>query len=92
MLELGEDATQERLDVDRDQQGEGELFEDAQPEHTGDEDDPIVLRRRIGYVLQEIGLARFLTPGRANGLEAMVARIRALAGAYASAGRPAALS
>jgi cysteine desulfuration protein SufE len=43
-------------------------------------------------VLQEIGLARFLTPGRANGLEAMVARIRALAGAYASAGRPAALS
>jgi cysteine desulfuration protein SufE len=43
-------------------------------------------------ILQEIGLARFLTPGRANGLEAMVARIRALAGAYASAGRPAALS
>ena len=43
-------------------------------------------------VLQEIGLARFLTPGRANRLEAMVARIRALAGAYASAGRPAALS
>src|SRR3954454_18399924 len=34
--------------------------------------------------LQEIGLARFLTPGRANGLEAMVARIRALAGAYAA--------
>jgi cysteine desulfuration protein SufE len=43
-------------------------------------------------VLQEIGLARFLTPGRANGLEAMVARIRALAGAYASAGGAAAVS
>jgi cysteine desulfuration protein SufE len=44
-------------------------------------------------VLQEIGLARFLTPGRANGLEAMVARIRALAGAYAAGtGRPAPVS
>ena len=32
-------------------------------------------------VLEEIGLARFLTPGRANGLYAMVARVRALAGA-----------
>ena len=35
-------------------------------------------------VLEEIGLSRFLTPGRANGLEAMVARIRALAAAYAA--------
>src|SRR3954451_23923225 len=43
-------------------------------------------------VLQEIGLARFLTPGVSTGLEAMVPRVRALAGPYASAGRPAALS
>ena len=35
-------------------------------------------------VLEEIGLARFLTPGRAGGLHAMVARIRALAEAYAA--------
>src|SRR5215211_4432314 len=34
-------------------------------------------------VLEEIGLARFLTPDRASGLHAMVARIRALAEAYA---------
>jgi cysteine desulfuration protein SufE len=36
-------------------------------------------------VLEEIGLARFLTPGRAGGLHAMVARVRALAEAYAAA-------
>jgi cysteine desulfuration protein SufE len=35
-------------------------------------------------VLEEIGLSRFLTPGRANGLYAMVGRIRALAEAYAA--------
>ncbi len=40
-------------------------------------------------VLEEIGLQRFLTPGRANGLYAMVGRIRAMAEAYA-ARRPAA--
>ncbi len=34
-------------------------------------------------VLEEIGLQRFLTPGRANGLYAMVGRIRALAQARA---------
>jgi cysteine desulfuration protein SufE len=38
-------------------------------------------------VLEEIGLQRFLTPGRANGLYAMVGRIRAMAEAYA-ASRP----
>ncbi len=37
-------------------------------------------------VLEEIGLQRFLTPGRANGLYAMVGRIRGLAEAYAAAG------
>ena len=36
-------------------------------------------------VLEEIGLSRFLTPGRANGLYAMVGRIRALAEGYAAA-------
>lgn len=35
-------------------------------------------------VLEEIGLQRFLTPGRANGLYAMVGRIRGLAEAYAA--------
>lgn len=35
-------------------------------------------------VLEEIGLQRFLTPGRANGLYAMVGRIRALAEGYAA--------
>jgi cysteine desulfuration protein SufE len=40
-------------------------------------------------VLEEIGLQRFLTPGRANGLYAMVGRIRAMAEAYATS-RPAA--
>lgn len=38
-------------------------------------------------VLETIGLARLLTPGRANGLYAMVARIRGLAEAYSAAGR-----
>lgn len=37
-------------------------------------------------VLEEIGLQRFLTPGRSNGLYAMVGRIRGLAEAYAAAG------
>jgi|1186.fasta_scaffold101298_2 cysteine desulfuration protein SufE len=36
-------------------------------------------------VLEEIGLSRFLTPGRASGLYAMVARIRALAAAWLTA-------
>ena len=35
-------------------------------------------------VLEEIGLARFLTPGRASGLHAMVARVWGLAEAYAA--------
>ena len=39
-------------------------------------------------VLEEIGLQRFLTPGRSNGLYAMVGRVRGLAEAYA-AGRAA---
>lgn len=33
-------------------------------------------------VLEEIGLSRLLTPGRSNGLQAMVARIRGMAEAY----------
>ena len=37
-------------------------------------------------VLEEIGLQRFLTPGRSNGLYAMVGRVRGLAEAYAAAG------
>ena len=36
-------------------------------------------------VLEEIGLSRFLTPGRANGLYAMVGRIRQIAQALSSA-------
>jgi cysteine desulfuration protein SufE len=39
-------------------------------------------------VLERIGLAKFLTPGRANGLYAMVGRIRALAEAFATAQQP----
>jgi cysteine desulfuration protein SufE len=39
-------------------------------------------------VLERVGLAKLLTPGRANGLQAMVARIRAMAEAFAAA-RPA---
>jgi cysteine desulfuration protein SufE len=39
-------------------------------------------------VLEAVGLARLLTPGRSNGLYAMVARIQAVAEAYAAA-RPA---
>ena len=39
-------------------------------------------------VLERIGLSKFLTPGRANGLYSMVARIRAMAEAFAAA-RPA---
>ena len=35
-------------------------------------------------VLERIGLSRFLTPGRANGLAAMVARIRQIAEVYAN--------
>ena len=34
-------------------------------------------------VLEEIGLQRFLTPGRANGLYAMIARIKGIAAAAA---------
>lgn len=37
-------------------------------------------------VLERIGLGKFLTPGRANGLGAMIARIRQVAEAYAAAG------
>jgi cysteine desulfuration protein SufE len=41
-------------------------------------------------VLERIGLSRLLTPGRSNGLYAMVARIRSFAEAYATASpRPA---
>ena len=36
-------------------------------------------------VFERIGLQKFLTPGRANGLYAMVARIRSLAEAWATA-------
>lgn len=36
-------------------------------------------------VLEAVGLARLLTPGRSNGLYAMVARIQAVAEAYAAA-------
>ena len=36
-------------------------------------------------VLEQIGLSRFLTPGRANGLYAMVGRIRQVAQALTSA-------
>ncbi len=39
-------------------------------------------------VLEKVGLAKLLTPGRSNGLYAMVARIRAVAEAFAAA-RPA---
>ena len=39
-------------------------------------------------VLERVGLARLLTPGRSNGLYSMVARIRAMAEAFAAA-RPA---
>lgn len=39
-------------------------------------------------VLEAVGLAKLLTPGRSNGLYAMVARIQAVAEAYAAA-RPA---
>jgi cysteine desulfuration protein SufE len=39
-------------------------------------------------VLERVGLAKLLTPGRSNGLYSMVARIRAMAEAYAAA-RPA---
>jgi cysteine desulfuration protein SufE len=39
-------------------------------------------------VLERVGLAKLLTPGRSNGLYAMVARIRAMAEAFAAA-RPA---
>lgn len=35
-------------------------------------------------VLEEIGLSRFLTPGRANGLYAMIGRVRQFAEAYAA--------
>jgi cysteine desulfuration protein SufE len=52
-----------------------ELYDDRRPEE---------ILANPPAVLEEIGLSRFLTPGRANGLEAMVARIRALAGAYAA--------
>jgi cysteine desulfuration protein SufE len=38
-------------------------------------------------VLERIGLAKLLTPGRSNGLYAMVARIRAMAEAFATARR-----
>ena len=37
-------------------------------------------------VLERVGLAKLLTPGRSNGLYAMVARIRAVAEAFATAG------
>ncbi len=37
-------------------------------------------------VLEEIGLQRFLTPGRSNVLYAMVGRVRGLAEAYAAGG------
>lgn len=36
-------------------------------------------------VLERVGLAKLLTPGRSNGLYAMIARIRAVAEAFASA-------
>ena len=36
-------------------------------------------------VLERVGLAKLLTPGRANGLYAMVARIRSMAEAFAAA-------
>ena len=36
-------------------------------------------------VLERVGLSKFLTPGRANGLYAMVGRMRALAEALAAA-------
>ena len=36
-------------------------------------------------VLERVGLSKFLTPGRANGLYAMVARIRSMAEAFAAA-------
>lgn len=36
-------------------------------------------------VLEEIGLSRLLTPGRSNGLQAVVARIRGMAEAYGGA-------
>jgi cysteine desulfuration protein SufE len=36
-------------------------------------------------VLERVGLAKLLTPGRSNGLYAMVARIRAVAEAFAAA-------
>jgi cysteine desulfuration protein SufE len=36
-------------------------------------------------VLERIGLAKLLTPGRSNGLYAMVARIRSIAEAFAAA-------
>jgi cysteine desulfuration protein SufE len=39
-------------------------------------------------VLERVGLAKLLTPGRSNGLYSMVARIRAMAEAFAAA-RPA---
>ena len=39
-------------------------------------------------VLERVGLDKLLTPGRSNGLYSMVARIQAMATAFASAGRP----
>ena len=39
-------------------------------------------------VLERVGLSKLLTPGRSNGLQAMVARIRSMAEAFAAA-RPA---
>jgi cysteine desulfuration protein SufE len=36
-------------------------------------------------VLERVGLSKFLTPGRANGLYSMVARIRSMAEAFAAA-------
>lgn len=37
-------------------------------------------------VLEKVGLSKFLTPGRSNGLYSMVARIRSFAEAYMAAG------
>ena len=39
-------------------------------------------------VLERVGLSKLLTPGRSNGLQAIVARIRSMAEAFAAA-RPA---
>ena len=50
---------------------------------------PEAILARPPEVFERVGLGRMLTPGRANGLYAMVERIRQLARAYATVATPA---